>query len=245
MITKRLKKHPMTLIEVLVAFGILSILLAFIFGAYQQVSFLNSQTKKIQEDSFKKRYAQYRLGDVLPKIELERKEDGKKKKTKDRQFFLSEESNDLRQEGSLVFSFERGYDIQPKFAGNVLAMIYLDDKEQLCMGIFPQPSDWKAGKTPPMRREVLLDRVEALSFEFYVPRKVGKIVETKQITTGKNQLEPQSGWLKEWSPNYIGLPAMIKIHITRRALTNDKNDKEEITYAYTLPYSERHIVYEK
>ncbi len=65
---KRVKKHFVTLLELLIALGLTAVLLAALLGYYQQASYAQLEVHKKQEKNFELLYAQYRLNRIIPTI---------------------------------------------------------------------------------------------------------------------------------------------------------------------------------
>lgn len=231
----KVQKRPVTLMEVLIAMGLLAVLMSSLFGYYRQLEVIGTRIKELRSDSFQYRYSQYRLAQLLPKVVNEN--------NKDHVFFTSDQVAETIRGSSLVFTFDRGVDIDPEFSNEVLARLFLDDGGRLCLATWPAPS--RTGESiPPMHREVLLNKVTALAFQFFVPPPTSDqpIDTSDKVTTGKEQvIPPQGQWLDRWEANYQGLPAMVRVLVTRR----DKGETKTLTFAFPLLESLQHVVYQR
>jgi type II secretory pathway component PulJ len=154
------RRLSITLLEVLIAIALVSILTSVCLGYYRQIHLLNHELENLRKESFLEKTLQYRLSKIIPAITLSKD---------DPYFYLSVDSNQYMESNSLVFVYDRGVDIQPQFSNEVLARLYLNSKKQVCISYWPRPSKWKYDE-PPMITEILKDGVEALSFSFYEPK---------------------------------------------------------------------------
>jgi hypothetical protein len=276
-----------TLLELLIGMGLAVMLLSTLSYFYLQVEMLNTEAERTQKESFELRHVENRLAKILPYTLSERE-------LKKHFYFFTSQGEGMFKNPSLLFTFYNGVKLSSPFANDVLGRLYLDDeKKQLCLATWPSPKRWENGVTPPMAKEVLLDDVESLSFQFYVApkRDRSKVVEQKKTAQerqgeeaerrtqelrdqrdqrkknlGKQQQpaptpvtetnpvetlggsgseeaehEPQGPWSSEWRHDYHHLPAIIRVHVTRKV-----QDKTRlITFAFPLSYSQKVIVYEE
>lgn len=237
----RKKKRVMTLLEMLIGLGLIAILLSMLGFFYRQITLLDKDSEKIQRENFQLRYTESRLAKILPNAIAEHEQ------SKDFLFFTS---NDLlgllsANNPSLVFLFDNGASADDQMANLVLARLFVDKENKLCLALWPAPKRWKEYAEPiKLKKEVLLDNVETLRFLFFVPPdRNRKLVEenVKAKNLQKLQLEPpvKGDWVTEWKRDYAFLPPMIKIEITR------KGSKENLIYAFPLAHSQKLIVYEQ
>lgn len=124
---------------------------------------------------------------------------------------------------------------------------------------WPSPKRWENNRVPPIKKELLLQGVENLTFEFYIApakkeqessepsqeNKNGKPLEEKN--TNKKTLEeqtkvepePKGEWRKQaWLQEYKQLPVMVKVIVTR------SKGQDPLVFIYPLVNGKNHVVYE-
>ncbi len=212
-----------------------------------QVNKFNSELEKKQEYNFRKLYLSTRLSAVLPRALPHNTPD------KDFFFFTTTANDGSTKSGTaaLMFSFDNGVKLDPSFANHVLGRLYLDSDSKFCLGIWPSPARWTELTTPPMKKEILFENVENLTFEFYLPPSKNRDIVWKKHTPEielKNpdllKLSPVGEWKHEWQQEYEVLPYLIRItlKITPKGNPTEKSDK--VTFVYPLPSSPFMIMYE-
>lgn len=233
----------MTLIEVVVAMGLVSVILVAILGFYHQMDVMKVKSEKLHEENFKVRYAQNRLSDVLTRaLPFDDNE-------KDSYFYVSLEANHGMQKGGLVFTYDNKVNLNPLFANRVLGRLYLEKKPYekngtLCLITWPSLKRSEKMIQIPAQKEILLDKVVDISFKFFTPPDPSheKKVAPKQIEKGKEVQEPEAGkWTDEWRKEYKKLPALVQVTIEREKDT--KGTTEELIFAYPIPNTKYHITY--
>ena len=211
---------------------------------YQQVSWLNTETDRIQHENFQLRYLENRLSMALPRAVGERDKKG------DCLFFTSPPIPSLTKEGipNLVFTFDNGIILDTSLSNHVLARLYIDPQSRLCLATWPSPKRWEINNPlPKMTREILMENVSDLTFEFFVaPHKERKNVFTKGSkkdahtpTTMTTFGFEEAGWVTDWKQEYEQLPAIVKMTLTRQI--NKKS--VSTTFAFPLPNSDKIILY--
>ena len=202
-----MKKRAISLIEVIVSLGLLSLLLSTLFFWYHSLNKQKEDYNHLKGPLMEERYAYQRLQHILNKADCS--------------LFATES-------GSLVFVFDRGPSPLSDLSGQVLGRLYYDAIHQsLCLGVWPHP---KSEKTDPSQTCILLDGVEACSFAFYSPPDpFKKPVDPEEVGNAR----PTEGWQDEWKSSYKTLPALIKISIAR---DESKGIKEHtFDYLFDLP----------
>jgi type II secretory pathway component PulJ len=137
------KRHPLTLLEVVIAMGLTAVLLGALFRFYYQVSRVNLEAHQMRQKIFSLTLMQEKLRTIfagLPKGE-------------ERVSFYTEEMENPSQM-ALFFTYDNGIDPDPAFCDQVKARLYLDEKKQLSLLLAP-------------RKEVLVEGVERMSFRFF------------------------------------------------------------------------------
>lgn len=239
------RKGFVSLLEVMIAMTLTVLVLTTLTYFYRQVIVIGSDLDKVQKESFEKRYVENILSDVLPKATSE------KDPKNDFVFFTAPEEIGLTKSPSLIFTFDNGIDIDKVFSNNVIGRLFVDPSGRLILAYWPSPKRWDGNPSPPMKKEILLEGVDSLGFEFFIAPK--KDSEPKKETATKDEKkstdkpeaekdvdpEPQGDWRKDnWPADYKQLPAMIKLNLTL-------NSKEKLTFVYPFPNTKRPITYDQ
>ncbi len=202
-----MKKHPFSLMEVIVAMGLFSVLLTALFSWYFYFSMQKRELSASKWPVLEEHYCQERLSSILSHATLNSE--------KGITAFYSSNSD-------LIFTFDNGVWSQPELSNIVLARLYLD-ADTLCLTIWPQPNREHSNQTP-SETLVLLDRVSNLSYDFYAPPNPFAIVAPKEV----GHEHAIDGWQQQWYASYNALPALITLSFTR--------DDKPIKLAFDLPY---------
>lgn len=234
----------MTLLEVLIAMGLAAIILSALTYFYRQVDSLNSEMDKLEQEQFKMAYVENRLADILPRAISPRDTE-----RNDFYFFTSSDANGLLKEGaqSLVFTYDNRASLDKPFSYHVLGRLFLDKEGNFSLATWPSPFRWdlETKNSIPIKREILLENVESLSFQFYAAPEKNRDKIYNQAKKGSiNKREsieiiPKDHWHNEWKSQYHRLPAIIKITLKQ------VNNPTEINFVFPLPNSEMVIVYDK
>lgn len=119
---------------------------------------------------------------------------------------------------SLIIQFDNGIDPDPAFSGSVLGRIYLDEKNNLSLVIWPLSKEIKT-----WRSEILFPKVKKFSFEFLGPNTAPEKNETLRPIT------PNLAWRNHW-PKSINTPPTIV-----RFTLHEEGTKNEERFAFILP----------
>lgn len=241
---KRAKsRRYITFIELLIAMALTSVILTVLFYFYRDIDWLNQDMEKSQREAFKLAYVQNRLGDVLPNAVSPRTLEG------DFFFFVSQDANGLLKTGnpSLVFTYNFGPNRDPQFANHDLGRLYLDKQNHLSLATMPSPNRWLPSARLKIKNEILMEDVESLSFQFYVPPDKDRSLAGNKAprgSVGKDKIQavevqPKDSWHHDWKSEYQQLPSMIKV------ILKVKNKKEPLTFIYPLIFSNEIIVFDK
>lgn len=229
------KKRLFTLIEVLIALGLTSIIMSTLTYFYFQIQAINTKTEKSLKNLYELSYLENRLTEVLPKAISENSP------KKDFYFFTSEASSEYIKPGStsLVFMYDNGIDINKALSNNTLGRLFVDNKRRLILATWPSPKRWKEGSTPFMIKEILADNIDSISFSFFVAPSLDRSRVSPQNDSSKKKklfaAEPPLSWVNEWKNEYYELPAMMKMNIQR--------PNENIEFIFPLPNSTKTIYY--
>lgn len=235
-------KRFLTLIELLIAMALTTLVLSVLFYFYRDIDWLNQDMEKSQREAFRLSYVQSRLSDILPNIVSPRTE------IEDFFFYVSHEGGDLFKQGnpSLVFTYNFGANRNPQFANHVIGRLYLDPYNNFYLATLPSPKQWSPTSLE-MKKELLLENVESLAFKFYVPPEkdrsnMGNKAPKGGYAKGKSlstDIQPKNSWHTDWKNEYHQLPAMIKV------ILEIKNQNEPFIFTYPLPSSDFQIIYDK
>lgn len=179
----RFQKRLFTLLEVLISLTLTTIILGVLLSAYFQAQSLSRDGEKLQREIQPKRALAARLEEIFFNLETPKLNE---------QFFFTPA------EGELLFSYNNGANLDPAFSGEVLGRLFLDDKGHLVMLTWPPRKLWPEGGFPSFRREVLLENVEAVQFQFFA--------------TAKDTLTAR--WVESWTRESQDLPGIIQLMIT-------------------------------
>lgn len=239
----KINRRFITFIELLIAMALTSLILTVLFYFYRDIDWLNQDMEKSQNEAFRLSYVQNRLSDVLPNAVSPRTAED------DFFFFVSNDANGLLKTGnpSLVFTYNFGANRDPQFANHVLGRLYLDTQNNLRLATLPSSARWSSKMPLKIKNEVLMENVESLSFNFYVPpqkerSQAGNKAPKGTYARGKNQatdIQPKDAWHSDWKSEYHQLPAIVKV------ILKIKNKEEPFTFVYPIPLSDFVIVYDK
>lgn len=251
-----IKGRFFTLIESLIALSLTLILLSLLSFFYRQINLAYIEGENSQKELFKLRYVENRLSQILPRAV------SATTSYKDFYFFTISDPGAIFLQGSpisLIFTYDNGADKNKLFSNHVLGRLFLDAQKRLCLVTWPSPVRWTENSSPPCKLEVLLEDIDALVFEFFVPpdhnwnpkfngddpapstdpktdKKNGKKSEPS-ADPSKVVIKPdrEGEWKKEWSQDFKLLPGMVRITVTR------KGDKQ--VYLFPLTETKRQIIY--
>lgn len=142
----KLKKRPLTLLEVILAMILSMALLTGLAGIHWQMTAIGIKAENEREEQFRYQLLRHRITTLLGKVKAP-------EKSKDRFFFISETAP---YEG-VVFSYDNGNSLNKPFSNNVISRLFLHDG-QLLLVTLPVPSQWTE-EQPPHLMEVLADEV--------------------------------------------------------------------------------------
>lgn len=269
---KKRRRLFVTLLETLIAAGLLSLLLVIIFGFFRELSIMSTATEIQQKESFKQRYLETRLGYIFERVVNERDN------ARTFFFYTQPPTGEFSSSTSLIFTFNNGVRFDPMFSGDVLARLYVDKTNgfgreatgNLVLAMWPlhvdEPQEY-------MKKEVLLENVSEMTFEFYAapePQRsaedptarapfVGTNTTSKQTVT-KQQINPSAenevplerdSWHdNQWLISYNEMPSIIKITINTLTPPNvleksdgNKSKSKDLFFTFVLPSSKNPITY--
>lgn len=221
-----LRRSPMTIIEVLISMALTMLAITTLLYFYYQVDEINRSIEKVQETSFQSRYLEGRLAAILPRTL------GENDPSKDFIFATTDGKPGLTKGGwpTLLFMYDNGVDLNPDFSNNVLGRLYVSEKGDLMLAMWPAPGRWRSDQPVPMRKELLFEGVEGMAFSFFIPPQKDR----------KTKVEGE-GWVEEWKQEYKQLPALVSIDLT----VEREGEKVVLNYVFPLANARDAIKYEK
>lgn len=241
MIIKKKNKHHFTLIEVLISMTLMALVLTALGYFFNEVNHLNRISERLKQENFRLRYLENRLMAILPKAIAPNDP------LKDFYFFTSTPSDSLFKVGSpsLIFTFDNGVNlVDAAFSNHVIGRIYLDKEGNLTLAVWPSIARWENNENILAKREILLENVEELHFEFFVPPDKQRSFfqgETPPPGLQREEAEPKGTWIKDWKYSYYQLPTLVKMHLK----VNTREGSKKKTLVFPLVRSNKYIVYER
>lgn len=205
-----------SLLEILIAMMLVGVVISSSLFFYSYVIQVGQATEDSERANFSVRYLQNRLSYLFTHLISPQK--------KMQFFFTVHPVQGIFKQGTsgLVVSFDNGITLDEKFSGDVFGLLYVDNNSYLRLTTWPNRKNWKEEELPPLHDEFLLDKVDSLSFEFYV-------APVKDLV-----LIPFT-WVTEWKKEYKALPGAIKILLSR--------DGIPIQLTFPIPTDEATIIY--
>ncbi len=188
MLFRRRIKHPFFLLEILIGLALVSILLTCLFTAMTKGAALESRLDDARSISLQRQHFQTKLHDLFLSPSL---------------LYTKKLADDQRKE-SLILMFDHGIDPDPQFSGSVIGRIYLDEKNNLSLALWPSES-----KSQSWRKEILLSNVQEFQFSF-----LGKI--DKHV---KKKINSELGWHEKWIKSREDVPSMIRLRVKQKETT--------------------------
>lgn len=228
------KKSFVTLLEVIIAMALLSILLTSLFSMLAYTSAAQKMADSARDASFQELYVQHRLESVIPQIV------GKNNEILTKPLLYIAQDGPFRGQ-SLVFVFDNDVGGDPDFSNEVLARLFVDRDGRFILMMWPT-LERDASVSPPMQQEILLEGVKEIKFSFFRPPKE----EGKDLVIKSS--EEIGKWVSEWpidqksidqgKKEEIELPSMIRI----RLMMENDTEKE---FGYVLIHSSQKVLYTK
>ena len=247
----RMRRQCFTLLEVMIALGLLAVLMTFLFGFYREITDMHHDLDKTREKNFRLLYVQHRLANVISNASfLDSKEVliGTNLRTL---FYTAPEDNPLVKGSSLVLMYNNGVEYPPCFSQNVLGRLYLDKEGSFCLVTWPSPNLWKEdGKTfdkMPVKKEILFENIKDIEFVFYVPPKLNpnQPVKETNVEVGREKLIPAPGmWHHDWDIAYQELPALVKVILKHNREANNV-DVPDTVFIIPIAYFDKPIYYSR
>lgn len=205
-----MRKKTFILLEILISLALLSILLSFLFHSMTEGIKAEVSVSKARQALLMRQRAQSRLQDLFLSIAP----------TQIPPLYTKTFSSEKKE--SLILYFDNGIDPDPSFSGPVLGRIYLDEKNNLALGLWPLEQE---KKTRAWRKEILLNHVTHFQFQFLGQK------EKKEDKSVNATL----AWHRLWPKRRMEIPSMIRLSVTQNEV--------EISFAFFLTTSEPFITY--
>ncbi|MGK5594427.1 MAG: type II secretion system protein [Parachlamydiaceae bacterium] len=216
---KKIHKRPFTLIEVIVALILATLIMSSLLFYYFQMSQISVLNERASVEGFKLRYLQNRLSDLTLKLI---------QPDNATTFFFTSTHEHLSLflpgTANLIFSYRNDTTTDLALNGVVLARLYVDPEKKLTLMTWQDRSDWKEDSQPSFHQEILAEGVQELSMEFFVNAKT----DLAQDQAASEELR-LSKWLNHWRKEFKELPAIIRFKIVI--------DDQSVTYSLPLPHA--------
>ncbi|MFV0340916.1 MAG: hypothetical protein ACK5MA_09900 [Parachlamydiaceae bacterium] len=187
---KRIQCRRFTLLEVLIALALTTILLTTLLAAYFQAETASLEGERYRASLWIKRVMTQRLNAIFSTLATP--------STADKQFFfLGPEGN------SLIFSYDNGINFIPIFSGDVLSELYLSKNGEITLLTWPDRASWNEELLPLPKREVLMSNIDNMSFSFF------------QTASDKEAAQ----WIDSWDKSKNALPGLIRLQYQKRKST--------------------------
>ena len=213
----RWKKRTITLVEMLITLALTAVLLTVALGLYAQSTQLQQQAAHLRNRNFEALYLQSRLAKLFSDLVIQRNQKEYWFYTDDHHFY---------------FAFDNGMDKNPLFGDILIGELSIDENGGFSLTTWPDPYRTQESSAP-IRREILLDHVETVSYQFYRPPR-RELLEWQQDMTGET---PYAQWVDTWQLDDNALPAMIKVFVTR------KEESTPLVFSYVIPNPKQNILY--
>lgn len=200
----RMKKRPITLIEIFVALGLMAVLCATLFNYFKKSTIYSHELEYAKHHVFARSHVQQRLSQVFSNI------------ADDEEFYTSEHrTNPLR------FVFDNGIDPERQFCRRINAEIYLDRLHQT-LHLLTWPLHREKSEAKELRNEILLKRIDSLSYDFF---KTNSFETQEDLNT--KMLEKKSSWSQKEGE----IPSFFVIRLEQT--TND-DELQPYSFAFYL-----------
>ena len=217
---QKIHRRFVTLLEVLIAMGLITILLTVLLGIYGQTVRTQQHVEQALQSNFQLLYAQFRLNQVIPTI-INPVDD----KDHYGYAFYTQDSD------SLVFTYDNGTGSGTFFSNEVIGRLFLDENKRLMFLTWPVPKRYPDVE-PPVRTEVLLENVDELSFNFYRPVPI----ENKRLAISSERATGEYGDdFDTWNADEEDIPAIIRIYVTIKG--------RQVEYAFLLSNASTPVSY--
>ncbi len=151
------KKRPFTLIEVIVAAFLCSLIFTILVQGYIFTQRQRIETHAFHEQAALSQRIYFRLGHIFSNLAKSEKPHSKQLNSNILKLTKLPNAQGL----GLDCIFDNGIDPHPAFCNILRSTLYLDSRERLCLKIINEYND--------EREEILCEGIQALSFSFFNP----------------------------------------------------------------------------
>lgn len=240
------QKRYVTLLETLIAMSLLSLLLVVIFGFFREMTIISQMTEEKQKEAFESRYVESRLAYLFERIVNE------KDINRTFYFYCDPPIGMVSKFPSLIITFNNEIRADPLFSGDVLARLYVDNNQNLCLTTWPLyfKEELQEQLSLEPQQEILCENVTDLAFQFYAapPRLNSKnFIDPNKIDPNKPD---RDRWYdNEWPKVFKEMPSIMKIKIEteQKVDSSSSKTKKEVKlnwdFAFVLPSSHYSLYY--
>ena len=224
-----ISKKPFTLLETLIALSLLTLILTAMFTFFRQISTISALSDLKEQEAFNANLLDSRLQYFFSNLTNENST------AKDFFFYVDQSKTADSTSRSLVFTFNNGAKLDPNFAGDILARLFVNNKQELCLATWPIYAESPATDG---HFEVLKTGVSDINFKLYSPpaHLDKNFLETNEVDPNKPLFD--HWYINFWPLAFNKMPAILKIEV----ILVDKTDINQ-TYAFVLPTSKSFIYY--
>jgi len=201
-----IKKHAFSLLEVIIAALLFSMLAVVLFSTLRNIVVSNTYLVKLNKREEEVQFAFCRLSKMFFST---CKENKKKKDTKP--IFYTLDTNKDGKPTSLVFAMNNQTDMDERLSGSIIVQIA---KEGSNLYVYYWPMPRKNEEDPTcLKKELLLSGIQEMSFSFFYTKEKMRN-QTNKITEKIEKDEPDdSKWQTYWPFEFRALPNLVCLHI--------------------------------
>lgn len=212
------KKRTAILLELLIALSLTAMLLTFLFSFLVESAKIEKKLDKARMAITARGHLQTRLQSVLSSLSHNSLEAP-----------LYTQTFDKEKQPSLVAFFDNGIDPDPAFSGAVLGRLFLDEKQNLSLAIWPLDKN----KAHLWRNEILMPGIESFEFAFLGRNSAPDQKKKEKI----EQVNSALAWRSLWAKSESRVPSMIRLSL------QEEKAKEPLHFAFILLQSDGLVTY--
>lgn len=235
---KKHRKHFFSLLEALIALVLAAVLISTVTFFYGQMNQVDSQITRDQQESFTKRLVENRLAATLQRAVKASNKEFVFLTTADAPQYVKPHND------SLIFTYHNNVDMEKALSNEVLGRLFVDNRDRLVLATWPPPSVWQENSGAPIevKREVLMNNVDKIEWQFYIPPGKDQVVEGS--TGSQTEPSPKNEWRSDWPPSFGQLPAIVKVTVTLKPdLFKNEKVGQKLEMAFPLPQTSQPIYY--
>ena len=145
-----IKKHTITLLEVLICVILAGIILSFLFSLLRKTLEKKQEIAQLKQWVYPREMMRLKIHQIVATLD----------RNTDESSIWTEQDNPLR-----IFFRYNHKDRNPSFCGIVCSLLYVNEEQQLCLSTFSKRDGER-------RKEVLLENVSDFSFDLFNAKKV-------------------------------------------------------------------------